>query len=66
MKSVRHWSGTRQVPNTGAEETHHECTSLLDRRDAVVDSVDDRQRSLDELNRTRPEQRLCLLARAIS
>lgn len=50
-KSVRYQSGTRQVRNAEAEDLHLQYTDLLERRNAVVDSVNDKQRTLDELQR---------------
>lgn len=48
-KSVRYQSGTRRVPNAEAQEVYEEYRDLMDRRNSVVDSVNEKQRFVDEV-----------------
>jgi len=48
-KSVRYQSGTRRVPNAEAQEVYDEYRDLLDRRNHVVDTVNEKQRFVDEV-----------------
>lgn len=48
-KSVRYQSGTRQVANAEAQEVYDEYRELLDRRNHVVDTVNEKQRFVDEV-----------------
>jgi hypothetical protein len=49
-KTVRYQSGTRQVPNPEEQSIHDEYEELLERRNSLVDSINEKQSFVDQVN----------------